>query len=147
MLPHNVNRLDHVAILVKAENIETYKKLMSDTLGITWDEAVPNESAGVIAVPSWDAGLELIAPMRPSGTIWERIQRWGEGTVTLVWGVADMDTAVAHATAHGGQFLYNIEMAGDEPWLKRFETFKETKVKIFPDDFASTVTFGEIVPA
>jgi hypothetical protein len=146
MLRQAVNRLDHIAILVKAENIEKYKKLMSDTLGITWDEAVPNESAGVIAVPSWDSGLELIAPLRESGTIWERIQRWGEGTVTIVFGVPDMDKAVKHATDNGGQFLFNIEMEGTEPWLKRFKTFKETKVKIFPDDFASTVTFGQIEP-
>jgi hypothetical protein len=147
MLRRSVNRLDHIAILVKLENLETYKQLLTDTLGVAWDEAVPNESAGVIALPSWDSGLELIAPLRPSGTIHDRIERFGEGTVSIVFGVADLEKGVERAVAGGGQFIFNLVLAGDEPWLKRFETFKEAKVKIFPDHFSSTVTLGEIVPA
>jgi hypothetical protein len=147
MLRQSVNRLDHIAILVKLENLEKYKQLLTDTLGVVWDEPAPNESAGVVALPSWDSGLELIAPLRESGTIWERIQRWGEGTVSIVFGVPDIDKAVAHANANGGEFLFNLVLDGTEPWLKRFKTFKEAKVKIFPDHFASTVTLGQIEPA
>jgi hypothetical protein len=146
MLRQAVNRLDHIAILVKLENLEKYKQLLTDTLGVVWDEATPNESAGVIALPSWDSGLELIAPMRESGTIWDRIQRWGEGTVSIVFGVPDIDKAIEKATEGGGEFIYNLVLEGSEPWLKRFKTFKESKVKIFPDDFASTVTLGQIEP-
>jgi hypothetical protein len=147
MLRRSVNRLDHIALLVKLENLEKYKQLLTDTLGVVWDEAVPNEGAGVIALPSWDSGLELIAPLRPSGTIHDRIERWGEGTVSIVFGVNKIEEGVERAVAAGGEFLFNLVLEGDEPWLKRFETFKEAKVKVFPDDFASTVTLGEIVPA
>jgi predicted enzyme related to lactoylglutathione lyase len=140
-----VNYLDHLAFLVLPENLEKYKTLLTNTLGARWDATVTNESAGVSATPAWDAGLELIAPLRPSGTIWERIQRWGEGTVTIVFGTRDLKKAVAQATANGGEFLYDVVMNGDE-WPDRFETFKESKVQIFPKDFASTVTLSEIVP-
>jgi hypothetical protein len=149
MLRRNVDRLDHVCLLVRRENFDRYMQLMSDALGVVWDEVVPNEGTGIIAVPSWDCGVELIAPLDPQGSVGrlvqDRIDRFGEGSVTLVWGVADMETAVSRATAHGGEHLFDVKM-NDEPWLRRFESFREAKVRIFPDDFSSTVTFGEIVP-
>jgi predicted enzyme related to lactoylglutathione lyase len=141
-----INRLDHLAILVKYENIEKYKKHFSDVLGIVWDEAISNDSAGVIAVPSWDSGLELIAPMRPEGRYWERIQKFGEGTVTIVFGVPDLDAAIKRAGENGAPLRFNIVMTGDEPWLSRFKTFREAKIDMFPEEFAATVTLSQIEP-
>ena len=141
-----INRLDHLAILVKYENFGQYKQRFSDVLGIAWDEEVVNESAGVIAVPSWDSGLELIAPMQQSGRYWERIEKFGEGTVTIVFGVANLDAAVARAEDHGAPLRFNIELTGDEPWLNRFKLFREAKIDMFEEEFAATLTLSQIEP-
>lgn len=141
-----INRLDHLAILVRYENFERYKQRFSDVLGIAWDEEVVNESAGVIAVPSWDSGLELIAPMQQSGRYWDRIQRFGEGSVTIVFGVADIDAAIARAEHHNAPLRFHIELAGDEPWLNRFKLFREAKIDMFEEEFAATLTLSQIEP-
>jgi predicted enzyme related to lactoylglutathione lyase len=146
-LQQAINRLDHLAILIRQENIEKYKKLFSDVLGITWEEPVANESAGVVAIASWDSGLELIAPLRESGRIWDRIQKFGEGTVTIIFGVPDIEAAKARAVDAGAKFLFDIEMVGDEPWLHKFKLFREAKIDMFPEDFSSTVTLSQIEPA
>lgn len=141
-----INRLDHLAILVKYENVEKYKKQFSDVLGIVWDEAVVNQSAGVIAVPSWDSGLELIAPMQQSGRYWDRIQKFGEGSVTIIFGVPDLDAAIKRAEENGAPLRFNIKLEGNEPWLKRFKVFREAKVDMFEEEFASTITLSQIEP-
>ncbi len=141
-----INRLDHLAILVRYENFGRYKQRFSDVLGIAWDEEVVNESAGVIAVPSWDSGLELIAPMQQSGRYWDRIQRFGEGSVTIVFGVADIDAAIARAKDHDAPLCFHIELAGDEPWLNRFKLFREAKIDMFDEEFAATLTLSQIEP-
>jgi 4-hydroxyphenylpyruvate dioxygenase-like putative hemolysin len=146
-LQQAMNRLDHIAIIVKRENVESYMQRLTRVLGVQWDEGVTNESAGVYAVPSWDAGIELIAPLRESGRVWERLQKFGEGTVTIVFGVPDIEAAIKRAEDNGAPFLFNIAMIGDEPWLKRFKVFREAKVQVFEDDFASTVTLSQIEPA
>jgi predicted enzyme related to lactoylglutathione lyase len=145
-MQQQINRLDHLAILVKYENFEKYKKKFSDVLGVVWDEEVTNESAGVIAVPSWDSGLELIAPMQNSGRYWDRIQRFGEGSVTIIFGVEDIDAAVKRAEDNGAPLRFHIEMQGTEPWLNRFKVFRESKIDMFEEEFSATVTLSQIEP-
>lgn len=145
-LQQAVNRIDHIAILVRKENLYAYRDRMSAVLGISWDEEVPNEGAGVTVLPSWDSGLELIAPLREEGRIWDRIQKFGEGSVTIVFGTPDIDAAIDRATDNGADFMFHIQTSGDEPWLKRFSKFREAKIDMFPEDFGATVTLSEIVP-
>ena len=146
-MQQSINRLDHVAFLVRRENIPKFKKQLSDTLGVKWDEEVVYEKAGMMVVPSWDAGIELVAPLHESGQLWERIQKFGEGSCTLVFGVRDLDSSVQRVEENGGVFMFNIELDGDEPWLKRFRVFREARVKLFDTEFATGFTLGQIEPS
>lgn len=145
-MQQSINRLDHLAILVKYENFGKYKQRFSDVLGVVWDEEVTNDSARVIAVPAWEAGLELIAPMDNHGRYWDRIQKFGEGSVTIVFGVRDIDAAIQRAGENGAPMRFHIEMQGTEPWLKRFKVFREAKLDMFEEEFAATLTLGQIEP-
>jgi len=144
--PQAMNHIDHVGIIVYPENVDKYVALLSELLCITFDEPIVNHEAGVIAVLSWGSGFEIMAPMRPEGRYWERLQRFGEGTCTIIFGVPDIDEAIERAKSHGVDLDFEVKLEGDEPWLQRFDSFREARLKAFSDDFAATLTLSEIVP-
>ena len=141
-----IQHIDHVWIIVYPQNVEKYVKKLSSLLNITFDEPIRNESSGAIAVLSWDSGLEIMAPIRQEGRYWERLQRFGEGTVTIIFGVKDIDASLRHAKDNGVELDFEVSLAGDEPWLKRFKHFREARLKAFDDDFALTLTLSQIEP-
>ena len=144
--PQAINHIDHVGIIVYAENVDRYVKLFSRVLNITFDEPIVNHDAGVIAVLSWGSGFEIMAPLRPEGRYWDKLQRFGEGTCTIIFGVEDIDAAIARAKEQGVNLDFEVKLEGDEPWLKRFSLFREARLKAFSDDFAATLTLSQIVP-
>ncbi len=144
--PQAINHIDHVGIIVYPENVDKYVNLLSELLDITFDEPIVNHDAGVIAVLSWGSGFEIMAPMRPEGRYWEKLQKFGEGTCTIIFGVKDIDAAIARAKSKGIDLDFEVKLEGDEPWLQRFSLFREARLKAFSDDFASTLTLSEIVP-
>lgn len=144
--PQAINHVDHVGIIVRPENVDKYVKLLSRVLDITFDEPIRNHDVGVIAVLSWGSGLEIMAPMRQEGPYWDRLQRFGEGTCTIIFGVRDIDAAIERAAQQGAALDFEVKLEGDEPWLERFSLFREARLKAFPDDFAATLTVSQIVP-
>ncbi|GAY22178.1 VOC family protein [Sphingobium fuliginis] len=145
MLQQAKQRIDHLAIIVRSENFEAYVEKFSKILGVSFEDSIYAEDAGVRAALSWDSGLEIIAPLREEGRYWDRIQRFGEGCTVLVFGVDDIDEATARANNMG---IATREWRFDPsyPWLRRFRSFRETKVEAFPPDFVMELTFSEIVP-
>ncbi|MBK5264617.1 MAG: VOC family protein [Alphaproteobacteria bacterium] len=144
--PQVINHIDHVGIIVYPENVDKYVKLLSRVLNITFDEPIVNHDAGVIAVLSWGSGFEIMAPMRKEGRYWEKLERFGEGTCTIIFGVEDIDAAIARAKEEGADLDFEVTLEGDEPWLQRFSEFREARLKAFSDEFAATLTLSQIVP-
>ena len=87
-----------------------------------------------------------MAPMRDEGPYWDRIQKFGEGTCTIIFGVPDVDAAIARAKENGVELDWEAKLEGDEPWLRRFKSFREARLRAFDGDFAATLTLSEIVP-
>ncbi|GAY22198.1 VOC family protein [Sphingobium fuliginis] len=145
MLHQAKQRIDHLAIIVRPENLDAYVEKFSKLLGVTFADSIHAEDAGVRAALSWDSGLEIVAPLRPEGRYYERLQRFGEGCTVLVFGVENIDDAAARANGMG---IETREWRFDPsfPWLKRFRSFREVKVEAFPPEFAMELTFSEIVP-
>lgn len=145
MLHQAKQRVDHLAIIVHPENLDAYVEKLSKLLGVTFDDSILAEDAGVRAALSWDSGLEIVAPLRKEGRYWERLQRFGEGCTVLVFGVDDIDEAMVRANQMGietREWRFNPKF----PWLKRFRLFREAKVEAFPPEFVMGLTFSEIVP-
>ncbi len=145
-MQRSINRIDHIALLVRRENVEKYKKRFSDVLGVNWDEEAVYERMGILAVPSWDFGIELVAPLQETGRIWERIQKFGEGSCTIVFGVRDLDAALQRVKDNGAELMFHLELNGDEPWLNRFKVFREARFEMFDDDFSSGFALGQLEP-
>lgn len=145
MLHQAKQRIDHLAIIVYPENLDKYVERFSKLLNVSFDDSIYAEDAGVKAALAWDAGLEIVAPLRQEGRYWDRLQRFGEGCTVLIFGVDDIDEAAARANEMG---VETREWRFDPsfPWLKRFRSFRETKLEAFPPEFAMELTISEIVP-
>lgn len=144
--PRCVNRLDHIGLIVRYENFHKYVDFLSKLLNITFDEPEEYVAGNVIYSVAWSAGLEFIAPIREEGPYWERLQRFGEGCPTIIFGVEDIDASLAHAKEMGVEVAYELIHPVRPPWMDRFKVFREVRTHAFPEDFCSALTLGQIEP-
>jgi 4-hydroxyphenylpyruvate dioxygenase-like putative hemolysin len=141
-----IQKIDHVAIIVFRENLDAYVQKFSAALGITFDEPAIVESTGVIAALSWDSGLEILAPLKNEGRYWDRLQKYGEGSTIIVFGVKDMDAAQQRARDAGVEVGFEVKLGGTEPWFDRFSTFKEARINMFDSDLCVSMALSQIEP-
>src|ERR1700733_5240448 len=111
--------VDHIGIIVYQENLKRYAEYLSNLLQIEFDEPTVNPDLGIVAACAWDARLELIAPTNDSSEYYARLETFGEGTTTIVFGVEDIDKAVERAGSLGVSANFEAKLEGSEPWLKR----------------------------
>ena len=147
MLQQAIQRVDHVAIVVYPENVDKYVDQISRVLGVTFDKPTVVESTGVVAALSWDSGLEILAPLKKEGRFWERLQKHGEGTCIIVFGVADMDAAKQRARDNGVEPGDEVKLGGAEPWYDLFSTFREARLPLIDADWPVSIGLSQIVPA
>lgn len=141
-----IQKIDHVAIIVYRENVEAYVKKFSAALGIEFDEPAIVESTGVIAALSWDSGLEILAPLKEEGRYWDRLQKYGEGSTIIVFGVKDMGAAQQRARDAGVDVGFEVKLGGTEPWFDRFSTFKEARINMFDSNLCVSMALSQIEP-
>ncbi len=146
-MQQSIQRIDHIVIIVKEETAHPLADLLGRVLGIPWNEPQVNEATGALIIVSWDAGLEIIAPIREEGPYWERIQRFGEGSVSIVFGVPDLDKGMERAKANGLDIAFLAQLNGDEPWLSRFSKFREARLASLGENLSLSFSLSEIVPA
>ena len=142
-----IQKIDHVAIVVRRENVDKYVKTLSEALGVTFDEPCIVESTGVVAALSWDSGLEILAPLKEEGRFWDRIQKHGEGSCIIVFGVKDMDAAKERAKKAGVDSPGpEVKLSGKEPWFDRFKVFREARLNLIDPDLPLSIGLGQLEP-
>src|SRR5258706_13822299 len=100
----NVGRIDHVLLLYRSrESQDSARHRLTELLGIDdWDE-VGEGDEGIYIWISWNSGIELICPTREVPAFEKHLAVHGEGFYCLVYGVADLDRAVAQVTQASGR--------------------------------------------
>jgi hypothetical protein len=141
-LKQNVGRIDHVAILVSPENFETCVERMSRVLEVKFVRA-RRKDLGLLIAMDWDAGLEILAPTGPDSLLWSRLQTKGEGHVSIIFGVKDLDAAKARAEAEGLSVGPEVGLIGEEPWAARFEVLREAALG---DICGTNISLGQVEP-
>jgi hypothetical protein len=142
-LRQNVRRIDHVAILISPDNFETCIDRITRTLGVEFVRS-KREDLGILAAIDWEAGLELVAPSSPSSPLWTQLQKGGEGQVSIIFGVEDLDAAKARARAEGFRTGPELGLNGEEPWASRFSVLRE----VFLSPFCGIrLALGQIEPS
>ena len=126
MKPQGVNR---VCIAVK--DLETGMDFYGKLLGATFHESTAEEvvTLGIRVAMSWDAGIELVSPMPARESfVSEFIEKRGEGLMSVVFAVDNVDEAYKAAQALGIGVWYTVDYSQEEidkNLQGRFTKYKE----------------------
>ncbi len=105
-------------IIVAVRDLEKSKKFYSEALGATFYEANwTGEEFGIEVAISWDAGIELCAPMtgrENDSMISPFIEENGEGIIDVVFGVSDADQANKQAESAGVKSFHCVDFTQKE---------------------------------
>ena len=99
-----VNKVSHVVFCVKTENFPRTVAFWENAYGIAFhDINIPR--LGLRVKLAIEAGLEIITPAPDLGPVVGRVADFlatkGEGVYSVVFGIRDMNEAVARAAANG----------------------------------------------
>ncbi|WIG60641.1 MAG: Methylmalonyl-CoA epimerase [Ktedonobacterales bacterium] len=108
MLTDGVQRIDHVAIVVR--NLEASLRFYRDTLGIAPSRVLdfPQEGVRIAFLPMGGPGgseIELLEPLNPETGVARFLEKRGEGLHHICLQVADIDRALRELQAEGTPVL------------------------------------------
>jgi methylmalonyl-CoA/ethylmalonyl-CoA epimerase len=105
-------------VIVAVRDLEKSKAFYSQVLGATFHEANwTGAPFGIDVAISWDAGIELIAPMagrERDCVIAPFLEHRGEGVMNVVFGVDDGDQAKRRAETAGVRATHSLDYAQSE---------------------------------
>jgi methylmalonyl-CoA/ethylmalonyl-CoA epimerase len=143
MRPRGVNRVT-IAVKDLDKGIALYSRLLGATFH---DQSTPAEPYGLRCAISWDAGIELVAPLRGRDSFAEKhIARHGEGLMGVVFAVDDVDEGRQRAEEMGIGVLGLIEY--DQNQIREYhqDMFKKYKEYMMnpADTYGVGVVLGQI---
>lgn len=118
----NANRIDHIAGLVRRENIDIVIERMSAVLQTSFYGPFDRPEGGMQVAVSIDACIELIAPLNddPDNPLVKLLAERGEHWMSVVFGVKNMDATCDHLARMGYKPEWRRSpLQGNEPYLDR----------------------------
>ena len=119
-------------VIIAVEDLDESVAFYSELLGAVFEDiSWTGEAYGIRVAVSWDAGIELCAPMpgRQEDSIMSPfLAEHGEGVVIVVFGVDDADEARARAERAGVESLLPVDYSQeqiDQHLGGHFRTYKE----------------------
>jgi hypothetical protein len=139
----NAGRIDHIILLYRTrESQEQARKSFTEMLGIDdWDD-LGEASEGLYILISWRSGLELVCPTRAVGTFERHLAAHGEGFYCLVFGVADLEQAVANVARLNGRAPRLLP----DPPAKVLERFSVAREAVVGEVAGLRLMLGEFLP-
>ena len=105
-------------IVVAVKDLEKSKRFFSDLIGATFHEANwTGEPFGIDVAISWDAGIELCAPMSGRETdsvVSPFLEQNGEGIINVMIGVSDASAAKKRAESSGVGIFHSLDFSQEE---------------------------------
>jgi len=105
-------------IVVAVNNLEMSKKIYSEALGATFHEANwTGEPFGIEVAISWDAGIELCAPIpgrEDDSVVSSFLAENGEGVINVIFGVSDAGAARNKAEISGLPPFHSVNYSQEE---------------------------------
>lgn len=90
-----VNHIDHVTWLCYPDNVAEHVSRFEKLLDIKIEGPCEKPDLGFTLYMSWEAGVEIIAPLPVKTSFNERMHEWmdknGEGVFTVVFGVRNIE--------------------------------------------------------
>lgn len=104
-------------VVMAVHDIDAGREFYERLLGCTFHHGNDEEAAsfGVRMLFSWDAGIELVAPIPGKDSYVEGIlAEKGEGIIGVVWAVADADASKAAGADLGVNTFHTLDYSQDE---------------------------------
>lgn len=105
-------------IIVAVHDIEKSKRYYSELLGATFNDANwTGENYGINVAISWDAGVELCAPLKgreSDSAVSQFLNTKGEGVLNVVFNYGDARKAVRNAGSMGVKSLHSLDYTQEE---------------------------------
>ena len=114
-----INHVDHVAWLSRPENLDTNVAKLEQVTGAALTRFA-RKDMGFTMYISWQAGLEVVAPMEErtefNEWLWSELDKKGEGVTSVVFGVKDLDAHKARLEAMGIEVGPLMDDHPESPW-------------------------------
>lgn len=105
-------------IIVAVHDIEKSKRYYSELLGANFNDANwTGENYGINVAISWNAGIELCAPMKGrenDSAVSQYLKMNGEGVLNVVFNYNDATNALSNATAMGAKLSHSLDYTQEE---------------------------------
>ena len=139
-------------IVVAVKDIEKSKKIYSEALGATFHEANwTGEPFGIEVAISWDAGIELCAPLpgrEADSAVSPFLAQNGEGIMNVIFGVSDAGTARQKAESAGLPAFHSLDYDQEEIDTHLDGLFKKYEEHFLnsEEQFGFSITLAQIDP-
>ena len=104
-------------VVMAVRDLDAGREFYEKLLGCTFHHGNDEEAAsfGVRMIFSWDAGIELVAPIEGQGSYVETIlDERGEGIIGVVWAVADADASKEAGAGLGVATFHTLDYSREQ---------------------------------
>lgn len=126
-----VNHVSHVAWISHPENLEAHVAEMERLSGATLTR-FEREDMGFAMHISWEAGLEIVAPLEMrtefNGMLHDWLETRGEGVFSVVFGVRDLERHRARVQALHYEPSPLMHDRADSPWHEKLPKYDSSMV-------------------
>jgi hypothetical protein len=116
------NHIDHVAWISRPETLEANVARLEQLADAQLARFQRNDMGFVMYI-SWEAGLEVVAPLPEltefNRSLWHWLDTRGEGIISVVFGVRDLDRHKARLEALGYEVGELMDNHPDSPWADK----------------------------
>jgi hypothetical protein len=132
------NHIDHVAWISWPQNLEANIAQLEKLTGAKLTRFERNDM-GFIMYISWEAGLEVVAPMEEPTEFNQWLRGWletkGEGVMSVVFGVRDLDRHKARLEALGVPVGDLMDDHPDSPWHDKLVLWERQAGEVMNTNF------------
>jgi len=122
-----VNHVDHVAWLSRPENLDANVAQLEKLTGAKLTR-FSRKDMGFTMCISWEAGLEVVAPMEErtdfNQWLWSELEAKGECVSSVIFGVKDLDSHRARLEKMGITVGDLLDDHPDSPWHDKLELWE-----------------------
>jgi hypothetical protein len=117
-----INHVDHVAWISKPENLDANVAQLEKLSGAKLTRFARKDMGFTMCI-SWEAGLEVVAPMAEPTEFNKILYDWlatrGEGVMSVVFGVRGLDQHKARLESQGFEVGPLMDDHPDSPWRQK----------------------------
>jgi hypothetical protein len=133
-----INHVDHVAWLSRPENLDANVAHLETLTGATLARFARQDMGFTMCI-SWEAGLEVVAPMEErtefNGWLWSELEKKGESVTSVVFGVKNLDAHKARLEKLGIPVGPLMDDHPDSPWHDKLVLSERTAGEVMNTNF------------